>query len=203
MKNKRINTEEELSAALGVKSINDIKEDNIGKLVAMLSDINPDLIDKVIAAIPVSVEALGQLIKAVSQLYDENKVEVVVGDKETLKAYKEILDIVKRESQRPDLSFEELKKYIDEMKSIAKSISEEERRKEDFEKELRDQKTSLILSLVIGFFIVVVIIAICILIPGVLLEILVATLGIIGIVIIVIVNANKRKMIKQKYKNMK
>ena len=196
---KRINTVEELNSALGVKNLQELKGRQINDLIGLLSDINPDLLDKVISAIPVSAEALSLLIKEVSKMYDENYTKIVGGN-ETIKAYKDMLEIIKRESSKENLSFDELEKYIAKMKEIAIELSREERIKEDFDREIREQKTGLIISLVGAVLVTAIILFVCWIIPGIILDIAIAVLGIIAIIIILVIFNRKRKRIKIKYK---
>ncbi len=198
MSKKQINTIEELNDALGVKSLNEITGDKVNALISLISCINPDMLDKVITAIPVSADALSKLAREVSLMYDENYTKIV-GNNETIKAYKDILDIVKRESNKPDLSFEDMEKYIEKMTEIAKEISREERIKEDYDREIREQKTAFIISLVAACLIFAIVLTICIIIPGIVIDIIFAVVGLVSIMIIFLINNRKKKRIKIKY----
>lgn len=202
MAKKQINTEEELNKALGVNSIKEISGDKVDQLYSMIPQINPELLSNVITAIPASAEALTKLVAQVSLIYSKDYENA--NNNEAIRAYNDILEFVKKESNRSDLSFEEICKLKDEMKDIAVEIAKEQRRKEEIEKDVRDQKTNLIkliVEIVVIAIVVVALFIVFIFIPGVLGEIFTIVAGIVLLAVVISHYKIKKKELKQRAKH--
>ncbi len=202
MAKKQINTEEELNKVLGVNSIKEISGDKIDQLFAMIPQINPELLSNVITAIPASAEALAKLVREVSQLYDRDYDEA--NNNEAIRAYKDILEFVKKEASRDDLSYEDIKKLIEEMKEIAVEIAKEQRKKESIDREIREHKTDLVklfVEIAVIVIVALVFFSIFIFVPGVIGEILSVVVGIVLVVALIAHYNIKKKELKLKAKS--
>ena len=201
-KNYNYNTDEELCKELGVKSINDISENNIKAIISKLPQINPDVLDRVINILPASAEAVEKIEKAISQLYEDDY-KAAEDQNDTIKAYMDMLEFLRREAGKKNISPEEKEKIKADMHNIILKIAQEEVRKEDERREIRNQKTKTALIIVSLIIVVVGLVTTFAFVPGFIAETIVIVAGILAFVGIISYSKNKRREIKFKYKNLK
>jgi hypothetical protein len=196
------NTDEELCKVLGVKSINDISEKNIEAIFSKLPQINPDVLDKVIKVLPDSAEAVDKIEKAIAHFYEEDY-KAAESQNDTIKAYMDMLEFLRREATKKNISSTEKDKIKSEMQDIILKIAQEEIRKEEERREIRNQKTKTVF-IIIGLVIIVAgLVTVFALVPGFVAETLVIISGILAFVGIMVFYNIKKKEIKLKYKNMR
>ena len=196
------NTDEELCMALGVNSLNDISENNIKAIFSKLPQINPDVLDRVIKVLPDSAEAVEKIEKAVSQLYEEDY-KAAEDQNDTIKAYMDMLEFLRREAGKKNISPEEKEKIKIDMHNVISKIAQEGVRREEERREIRNQKTKTTL-LIVGLVIVVAgLVTVFAFVPGFVAETIVIIAGILALAGIISFSNNRRREIKLKYKNIK
>ena len=141
-------------------------------------------------------------IDAAQQYLSEDEAIKIVGDKEAIKAYTKILDKIEKSLDREDLSADERQKSIDDMLKVAEKIAEEERKKEEFDKELRSQKIFFAIVIIAMCVLSALCIILAILVPGVILDICVITFCVALLLALILFYRYKNKELKKKYPNI-
>lgn len=199
MRKNNYNTVEEVYGKIGAESAKDISGEKLDILCSMLAQINPDVLEKIISGIPNYAEAIAKLEKEAASIFaDDYK---AVSDNEAIKALREMLDFVKKEASKEDLSSDEKKKLREEMFDIINKISEEQRKKEDLNRELLKQKVFVVIITIALVVITIGLVVMFLFVPGFVAETMTIIIGILLLIGIIALYNNRKREIKAKYKN--
>lgn len=125
-------TEKEVLKKLGISDFRHLSKNNVVQFASMLSEMNPEVAKKAIEQFPnfamVCKDAFSQYGKTLKKAMESNK----EGAKEAYASYKTIMDVLSKLASKEDISFEERKYYLEQMKEIAEKVNEFNKRDKDF-----------------------------------------------------------------------
>jgi len=112
-------TEREVLAKLGVEDFRHITKDKVMSFVSMMPDMDKDVAMKALEQMPDFMKLAKDALTDYKGVLEDALKNDKESAKECFKVYNTILDALTECAKKEDLSFEEKKYYIDEMRNIA------------------------------------------------------------------------------------
>lgn len=125
-------SEKEVLKKLSIPDFRHLSKNNVMQFASMLNDMDPDVAKKAIEQFPnfatVCKDALSEYGKILEKAMESNKESM----QEVHASYNTIMDVLSKLASKENITFEERKYYLEQMKEIAEKMGKLDKRNKNF-----------------------------------------------------------------------
>lgn len=133
---KYLVTEEEVKKALDIDSFRNMSKSKIMDFISLIPNMDKDIALAAINQFPAYVDMTGNMVKELIGLCDSALKEAGVSHKESIEAYKLILNTIKDDLERDNITPEEKKDDYEKMIQVADKIANKDKEFKEYMKDV-------------------------------------------------------------------
>ena len=115
-------SEEEVKKALDITNFRELSKEKIMEFVSIIPKVDKEVAISIINQFPNYADMAKDMVGGMLHLCNDDLQDAKVGRKEVIESYKVVLETLREELNKGDLSLEERKRITDDMISVAEKI---------------------------------------------------------------------------------
>lgn len=124
--------EKKVLKKLGIEDFRHLTKDKVIQLASMLDKMDPEVAKKALEQFPDFSKTVSEIVTSYQDSIDKGLASNDTSVASSYKAYDTVLDALRDELKKEDLSFEQRKEILDKMAEIADSVAEKDSENKKF-----------------------------------------------------------------------